>query len=120
LSKSESYTPGIEGSQSACGLSYQAGVIQLFPMATLATASVDDKYGRIKVSYVVGMCHGGSSNHAAARQAGIVPRDDYDGWLESDELGQPIHLYTVDLECYPVSTFVNHLRNDDPHCIGQV
>ena len=47
----------------------------------------------------------------------IVPRRAYGEWLESDTPDAWMRPYDEELEFYPVSTFVNNPRNDDPRCI---
>lgn len=48
----------------------------------------------------------------------IIPRADYGRWLEGDDPQACIRPFDADeLELYPVSTYVNNPRHDDPHCL---
>lgn len=48
----------------------------------------------------------------------IIPRSAYRQWLDGDDPEACIRPFDeVELEAYPVSTFVNDPRNDDPRCL---
>jgi putative SOS response-associated peptidase YedK len=51
----------------------------------------------------------------------IIPRHSYERWLGGDDPGDCIKPYDEgELEFYPVSTFVNSPRNDEPRCLQPV
>lgn len=51
----------------------------------------------------------------------IIPRSAYGPWLAGEDPGKHIKSYDeTDMEIYPVSTFVNNPRNDDPRCVEAV
>lgn len=51
----------------------------------------------------------------------IIPRGSYGDWLAGDAPEACIRPYDeVELELYPVSTFVNNARNDDPRCLERI
>ncbi|MDZ7842312.1 MAG: SOS response-associated peptidase [Gammaproteobacteria bacterium] len=48
----------------------------------------------------------------------IIPRSAYAQWLSGDDAAEHIRPFDdLELECHPVSTFVNNPRNDDPRCL---
>lgn len=48
----------------------------------------------------------------------IIPRGEYARWLEGDSPDALIRPFDeIELDAYPVSTFVNNPRHDDPRCV---